>query len=191
MILAIDPSLSATAIIRGDANGYESVVIGSEPKGDSAGKRIARYSGLIGRIMDWIGPAKPDAIFIEGYSFDSVGSGRFLAEFGGLFRKELLALTDQLWEIPPTMLKKFATGKGNAKKKNVCARLRTLYKVEFKTADEFDAFALFQMALMYHGHVEPRDGPQAEVLHVLKNPPVRKTKASVKRAAKARERNLF
>ena len=170
MILAIDPSLTASAIVRGNVAGeYECTVFGSENKGDNAHARINRYRGLVGRIMDWVGQREYDAVFIEGYAYDSTGRGIFLAEFGGLLRAALTDLCPTLWEITPGTLKRFATGNGNANKAQMMGRVQARWRVKIATHDECDAFALYRLGLLVLGHAEPMDLAQAEVLERLKN----------------------
>ena len=170
MILALDPSLSATALVRGDQNAHEPpVVFGSENKGDGPHARIKRYRGLVGRIMGWVREREYDAVFIEGYAYDSTGRGIYLAEFGGMLRAALADLCPTLWEITPSTLKRFATGNGNANKALMMGRVQTRWNVKIATHDECDAFALYRLGLMVLGHAEPMDLAQAEVLERLKN----------------------
>ena len=51
--------------------------------------------------------------------------------------------------MPPTILKKFITGKGNAKKEDIKLALYKKYQKEFKNSDEADAYALTMFGLKY------------------------------------------
>jgi Holliday junction resolvasome RuvABC endonuclease subunit len=75
-----------------------------------------RYDNIaeffIGKI-----PTKPlPQIFIEDYSFGSTGKVFHIAENTGLLKYKLWEVGYKFSTIPPTVIKKFATGKGNADK---------------------------------------------------------------------------
>lgn len=183
MIVGIDPSLTNTAVIRGDEHGYEYATFGSGNElGDSASARIARYDGLVSRVMEWIGDGPFQAIYIEGYSFDSHGRGKFSAEYGGILRWHLDDVTDRLFEVAPHTLKKFATGKGAGKKDMVIAHLARRYDVLFNSNDEYDGFALYRLGLLAEGLAEPDNQAQREaadkVLGIDTPKPAKKRKAT-------------
>lgn len=59
-------------------------------------------------------------VFIEGYSFGSTGSRLFqIAENTALLKYKILKRNIPLNTVPPTTIKKFATGKGNSNKENL------------------------------------------------------------------------
>lgn len=57
-----------------------------------------------------------DIIYMEGYSMGSVGRVFDLAENMGLLKHYLWKDHFEYFSVPPTVIKKFATGKGNANK---------------------------------------------------------------------------
>lgn len=57
-----------------------------------------------------------DKIIIEGYSMGSTGRVFNIAENAGLLKHYLWTANMQYQVVPPTVIKKFATGKGNANK---------------------------------------------------------------------------
>src|ERR1017187_6853718 len=81
-----------------------------------------RYDNIYGFFMDKI-PNRisdvPPKIFIEDYSFGSKGRVFNLAENMGLLKHYLWSEHLKFDLVPPTVLKKFATGKGNAKKEDM------------------------------------------------------------------------
>lgn len=191
-ILAIDPSLVGTAIVRGDVSGFEVKRFTSEPSGEYAAARVRRYERLITAEMQWIGPGPFDAIFIEGYAFSKNDAGaRWLTEYGGILRWHLCDLTTRLWEVSPNILKLFATGQWTAKKPEVCDQLRRKYDVHFDTSDEYDAYGLFRMGLVVRGLVEPYGAFQADAVCRLKHPQPRVRKARRGGQRKPPERTLF
>jgi Holliday junction resolvasome RuvABC endonuclease subunit len=78
------------------------------------------FQDRIGKISQWaihvIREAGSPLVFLEGYSFASVGNSFDIAENTGLLKHKLHLLGIEVRLVPPTSLKKFATDKGNAKK---------------------------------------------------------------------------
>jgi Holliday junction resolvasome RuvABC endonuclease subunit len=58
-------------------------------------------------------------VFIEDYSFGSVGKVFHIAENAGLLKYKLWEVGYKFTTVPPTIIKKFATGKGNSDKKKM------------------------------------------------------------------------
>lgn len=164
MIIAIDPSLVGTAIVRGDESAYELQKFGSKNIGDDVVNRIARYEEMIDRIITWLSDRTHyDAIYIEAYSYGSNDArAKFSAEFGGILRFHLVDLSDRIFEVAPMTLKKFCTGKGAGGKDLVAAHLSRRWGVMFGSNDEFDAFGLFKLGLVAEGLAEEDNQAQRE-----------------------------
>lgn len=65
---------------------------------------------------------RADLVVIEGYSFGSKGRATFnIGELGGVIRLACHRAHTSVLECPPTVVKKLATGKGNASKDEVLA----------------------------------------------------------------------
>src|SRR5690606_27699359 len=98
--VAIDPSLSNTAVIVGDASGYEVGCFNVPFISGIPNHRIARYEAICGKVMVGIeamaGGAEIDHILIEHYSFASKGRREDLAENGAILRQGLLGITHRL-----------------------------------------------------------------------------------------------
>lgn len=91
---------------------------------------------------------QPDVVVIEGYSFNSRVGGERLGEFGGVVRLTLAVCEHPYVEVPPAVLKKFATGKGNVgKDAMLAAAVRAGFGGEDNNAA--DAWWLMQMGLLY------------------------------------------
>lgn len=94
-----------------------------------------------------------DLVLVEGPSYASIGTGQH--ERGGLW----WIVTHVLWRqgvklivVPPSSLKKYATGKGGAHKDEVLAAVVRRYKdCELTGNDEADALTLAAMGADYHG----------------------------------------
>jgi Holliday junction resolvasome RuvABC endonuclease subunit len=78
-----------------------------------------RFYALALKTSEWFINTPPDKIFLEGYAFGAHGT---VFEIGECTH----ALKQMLWErgykvesVPPTRIKKFATGKGNSRKEQM------------------------------------------------------------------------
>lgn len=193
MILAIDPSLRNTAVVRGDECGnYDIHCFGSDNHGDSVYRRVQRYRAMVGGMRSWIGGVEVAAVFIEGYSFASdVSRARYGAEFGGLLRAMLVGLTSDVYEIAPHALKKFAGGVGKGGKHHVIQGIQRRYHTAFNTDDEYDAFGLYRLGLCVLGHAEPEGRAQLEVVETIQNPQPKKRKSRKTGKRKPKSPSLF
>lgn len=95
---------------------------------------------------------RADLVIIEGISFGSTGAMH--AEICGLNYLVRVALEEigiPWTEVPPSTLKKFATGKGNAQKADMLAAAIRRLNYQGSDHNEADALWLMQMALQYYG----------------------------------------
>jgi len=94
-----------------------------------------------------------DPIFIEGYAFGARGRGIFnIGELGGIMRLFIAKKYGGYYEIPPTTMKKFICGKGNANKNVVLERVFRKYGIGseiLKDDNQVDAYALAKMGMTY------------------------------------------
>ena len=128
-IMGIDQSLTSTGIVI--VNGID--VIHSEVicsiKTDNTYKRITDISI---RCLDLANKFKPNDIVIEGLAFGSFGKAtRDLAGLHFVIASLLLLNQHKVHVIPPTQLKKLATGHGKASKKDMYASLPSHIKDYF------------------------------------------------------------
>ena len=72
-------------------------------------------------IADWVLTKleECDTVYIEGYSMGSTGLVFNIAENAGLLKHYLWKQDHYYHVVPPTVIKKFATGKGNANKERL------------------------------------------------------------------------
>jgi Holliday junction resolvasome RuvABC endonuclease subunit len=83
--------------------------------------RYDRICSWVLNIMEKHNISASDSIYIEGYSFGSSGSSLAqIHENCGVLKYELFKGGYTYNTVPPTSVKKFATGKGNAKKDQMC-----------------------------------------------------------------------
>lgn len=95
------------------------------------------FQDRIGKISQWaisiVRETGPSLVFLEGYSFASIGNSFDIAENTGLFKHKLHLIGGyDVRLVAPTTLKKFATGKGNAKKPDMAEAFWKENKVNIK-----------------------------------------------------------
>lgn len=106
---------------------------------------LGRLAYIEQRILELITQIQPGMVVYEGYAMGiAAGQGRSfdLGELGGILKKAIWERGIDILLVPPSSLKKFATGKGNAKKPEVMEALRGKCPYPFRTDDEADAFGL-------------------------------------------------
>ena len=184
VIVAIDPSLSNTAIVMGDTNDPYITCQSSKPCGTSVHDRICRYANQVYSVIDEIDTAKKRvrAIYIEGYSMGSrAGQITGLCEYGGILRHALLGVCERIYEVAPSTLKKFATGKGVGSKDMIAAHLTKRYGVLLNSNDEYDAYGLYRLGRVAEGLEPAANQSQQEAVNTvlgLNAKPKRKKKSA-------------
>lgn len=130
------------------------------PKGHDRGTRRLAWFRL--QVRTLVMETHADLVAIEGYSFGTpagASHSHALGELGGVVRLELYDLKVPFVEIAPSSLKKYACGKGNAKKMDVLAA--AIRRLGYAGADDNEADALWlrHMALDHYG-LAPVEMPQ-------------------------------
>ena len=168
-IVGLDPSLSGLAIA---VSGGEIQELKTRPSGREVHARLCRFELLTAAVAEEL--PQRSIVFIEGYSFGSKGSsGVTLGEFGGVLRLSLIRLRHTLVEVAPATLKKFATGKGNAKKPAVVSALTKRFGEVFDTDNQADAFGLMKLGEYALGALDSADltKPQRAAVDAIVLPP--------------------
>jgi Holliday junction resolvasome RuvABC endonuclease subunit len=141
VVVGLDLSLRSTGVAAGDGSYYT-----IRPRDEMALDRI-RF--IRARVLDAIScRPRPDLVVIEGYAFGAAGNSTIsLAELGGAVR---MMIDDECLrhgvlsfvQIPPPVLKKYATGKGTADKIAMVVAARDRLGYEGQQPDEADALWL-------------------------------------------------
>lgn len=181
-IAGIDPSLTGTAVVVSDpSNGPETFKIkrfSSKPRGDDVKNRIARFEELIHRIDAYLEENGATHLFLENYSFASKFNVTLLGEFGGLLRWHLVT-REFVAEVAPSTLKKFVTGAGNTKGKDLlAAHVTQRWGVMFSDSDSFDAYSLWRLGRCCLSIDPPANDKQRECVGMVMNIEVPKAKKS-------------
>jgi len=78
-----------------------------------------RYHKISGWALKALAMHHVSKVYIEDYAFAATGRVFHIAENGGVLKYRLWLSQYETKSIAPTMIKKFATGKGNAKKEDM------------------------------------------------------------------------
>lgn len=138
-IIGADLSLTSTGIALPDG-ATTTIKVGSL-------RGYERIAAIRDTFMSIVSTHDPFGVCVEDYAVHAVGNESARAELRGVL---LLALYDwniPFWTVNPMTLKKYTTGKGNAKKEDMKLAAFKLYGREFKNNDECDAYMLRVMAM--------------------------------------------
>jgi Holliday junction resolvasome RuvABC endonuclease subunit len=139
-ILALDLSLTAT----GWAHDYDGKLqYGTQSTSHRGVDRLYDLDYWLS-CMTW--GVLPDLAVIEGYSYAARGSALFqIAEWGGVARLNLFKDRTPYIEVPPAVLKKYATGRGNATKPDM--RMALYKRSGLDVADDNAVDAIWLLAI--------------------------------------------
>lgn len=141
--MGIDPSLSATGICLPTGETTRWV----PPKGFVGDQRLAWFEHQM--LTATVNPMTiPNLVILEGYAYGRANQAHQLGELGGIIRLTLRKAFVPYVVVPPSTLKKYATGKGNASKEEVLVQAVLRRGVEM-TNDEADSWWLWQIGLAY------------------------------------------
>lgn len=145
-VLGLDPSLRSFGVSRLSIGaGRKSFTVDTETWGPNV-TGVERLRWFVYKLSETIEDFQPSLIVIEGYAYAKGQGAHQIGELGGALRL-IMHMNDLHYvEVAPTKLKKFVTGKGNAKKEIVMVELYKRFGVEVPTTDEADATGLALMA---------------------------------------------
>lgn len=191
LIIGIDPSLTSTGIVvLRDGKVELAVTTKNKPALGTIDRVRLIYERIVcvaENLTDGEKWQAPDLIVIEGFSYGSKGRSVFdIAYLGWRIREELEWLKEQdniSWlEVPPSQLKKFATGQGNANKEIILQQVYKRWGVEFSDNNQADAYVLAQIGRAYLGETDDLTAFQQEVIANLKGEkPKKKTRKKVEK----------
>lgn len=172
-ILAIDLSLTATGYAIGATSG-----ILLPPKGLDRGE--ARLDWILRQVLQLAASGEAEIAILEGYSYASANVAHQLGELGGVVRWGLYRRGVPYVEIAPGTLKKFAAGRGNAKKPEMLAAAIKRLGYQGHDDNEVDALWLQQVGLHAFGLPGAADLPklQLEAIAKVKWPEIQKSQAA-------------
>ena len=143
-VLGLDLALTATGYA------YNDEVVGVFESRARGPRRLAEIRDA---LLDYIYEA--EVVVLEGYSFASQNKAHQVGELGGVIRLSLYTSRVPYVEVPPAVLKKYATGKGNADKDAVLAAAIRRFDFAGDDNNAADAWILRAMGLAAYAN---RDG---------------------------------
>lgn len=114
--------------------------------------RFVRYSKYAAAVEDLLTQWAVGSVFIEGYGYANAHTLATLVELGTTVRQVLHESEARWQEVPPPTLKKFITGRGNAKKDEILLAVYKRFGIECQQHDEADAIALAYFGAARLGH---------------------------------------
>ena len=142
--IGIDQSYSGFAVTVLNEASYSTVVTKFQGKGAD------RLSDIYAYLRDFLIDVKKEAeivdVAIEGYAYGSQ-MANMLGELGGIVKLALVGQRLYPLIIPPTVLKKYVTGKGTGIQKNqMLLHVFKKWGVEFYDDNACDSYALAKLA---------------------------------------------
>ena len=166
-VAGVDPSMTATGIAVLHSSGKEEVsIIKSRKAGDTPKDETVRLVALAGEIYEAVEGC--DMVAIEGLAFMARNTTALcqLAALNYMLRAMLVEGGMAFAVVAPGSLKKFTTGRGNAKKDEMMMEVYRRWGFAAKQSDAADAYALAKLAeMMVTGKGENR--AQEEVLSLI------------------------
>lgn len=152
-ILALDLSLVRTGVCRPD--GATSCVTPGALRG------VVRLDAIARNVQELCRQTAAELCVLEGYSFASQYKAAPMGELGGCVRFLLYRLGIPFVDVPPSTLKKYATGKGNSPKDAMIAA--AIRRFGFPGCDNNEADAYLLWCLARHAYQHPIAGvPQLQ-----------------------------
>lgn len=142
-VLGLDPSTkTGWAIVKVDTAGVIQHETGVESFFGTGIHRMRQVADWVSVFLYDYNSSPFDLVVIEGYAYSNFHTLATLVEIGTALRLGLDHADYPYLDVSPTSLKKFVTGKGNAKKDLVMKEIYKRWGTEFDTTDEADAFGL-------------------------------------------------
>jgi Holliday junction resolvasome RuvABC endonuclease subunit len=152
-ILGLDPSIRHTGVVLFYYNKKPHIIyantINTSHSFSTMKDRFDMYYYILKKLRILIKPYKTKELIvgIEGYAFRAKGYLVQLIELGALLRDFIFSITDAMYEISPTTLKKFVLGKAGGKQKQLIkTTLEDRYGVSFQDDHQADAFGIGMIA---------------------------------------------
>jgi Holliday junction resolvasome RuvABC endonuclease subunit len=147
-----------------DESFYKNFILLDYPKWKSDEER---YSKLATTLLDAVikHAGEPSRAFFEAYSYGGNGAVFNLAEATGCMKQLLYSKGIRINVFPPSVVKKHATGKGNAKKREMMTAFKLFYdpykwldvldkgdeKIIAPLSDVVDAFSVLECGMKISG----------------------------------------
>lgn len=162
-IMGVDTSTKTGYVILDDAGDVAKVdVLYHKPQWN----RFARFAHYTREVSELVEAYGVDLVIIEGYSFAGKFNNSLQYELGACIRMKLWQDEVKFVEVSPTSLKKFVTGKGNAKKNLMLLSVYKRWDFDTEDDNEADAYGLAMFGRAIIG--EPTGVPEVNFTAVEK-----------------------
>jgi hypothetical protein len=164
-ILALDQSLTATgaATVHLTADGPRYAVdLWVPPKNCIGVQRLAWFEQCV-KELDL-----PVLLCLEGYGFSRVENAAPLGELGGVLKLSAHNAGVPIIAVPPSSLKSWATGRGNADKDSVMLEAAKHWPGLVEGNNQADALWLAEIAYHYYAKIEGSNEKRRKVLSDLR-----------------------
>lgn len=147
-ILGIDPSTKMGLVVLD----HEGDTIKTLYKGEYRSKQtgMPRLGDIGERVVTLVDEYKPELIGLEGYSYGSKYNHEAMYSVGTVIRYFLWQFEHEYKEVAPGTLKKFVTGKGNAKKDLMLISAFKNWGFDTTSDNVADAYGLAMFVLFEH-----------------------------------------
>lgn len=142
-VVAIDASLTSSGVVWGSGVLQQMKLIKVKSKGPARLKAIRDQVKEILLEGERAGDLDETLVLIEGYAYGKGHQAHQIGELGGVLRLMFHEMSVATIEVGPTVVKKFATGKGNASKDLVLSSVTNRTGMVFSSNDLTDAMALY------------------------------------------------
>jgi crossover junction endodeoxyribonuclease RuvC len=148
-VAGIDQSLTSTGLVVLNDEGLIQTTKLIEKK--PTVPAVKRMLDIATEIIDTLDEYGVKHVAIEGFGFGARGRAVFdLGGLGFIIRAILYQHDIQTDEVPPTVLKKFVTGKGNCHKDLMLLKVYKRWGIEFTSHDLADAYGLSRYVLQHY-----------------------------------------
>ncbi len=144
LILGLDPSLTSFGVAKVKLMS-ELLWAGSHGVWKTSLRGAARLDWFYDRMIQELSLEIPALVVIEGYAYARGNQQAAMGELGGVVRLALHKWGGDWIVVPPSSLKKFVTGKGNAPKDRVMMDAYKRFEIDVPTTDECEALCLALM----------------------------------------------
>lgn len=142
-VVGIDLSLTATGVCAVDGSLH---TIKSAPSGDSVAERAARIIRVTNDVIAHI-PTNVSLVVLEGPAYSQQAQAGVHLRAGLWWSVATTLMGQRVVEVSPSLLKKFATGKGNATKPDMRMALFQRADLDVRDDNQVDAWWLRQLGL--------------------------------------------
>lgn len=110
---------------------------------------VKRLQFIYDQFCNFLDEHLPEYAAIEGYAYNAKGLYFNLGEVGGILRIALYERSIPTVQVPPTVLKKYITGSGNANKDIIIKELYKKFDLDINDNNAADAAGLAILAREY------------------------------------------